>query len=94
MARMKYVYKIATTSKFIEDAKVLDMAINAGATAAAADAAKGFEQYYRIADFLLKQRKADMALTYANLALETLPENSDKYERAIQGLIKRIEEAR
>jgi thiol-disulfide isomerase/thioredoxin len=94
MARMKSVYSVATQSKFIDDAKVLEMAVNAGATAAAADKATGYQQYYRIADFLLKQRKADMALTYANLALENLPEQKANYERAIQGLIKRIEEAR
>lgn len=94
MERMKYVYTVATGSKFIEDSKVLDMAITAGATAAAADQETGYQQYYRIADFLLRQRKADMALTYAQRALETLPENSANYQRAIQGLIQRIEEAR
>ncbi|MFK8163357.1 MAG: thioredoxin family protein [Lewinella sp.] len=94
VVRMASTYKIAANSKFIEDPKVLEMAINAGATAAEADKATGYQQYYRIADFLLKQRKADMALTYAKRALETLPENKANYERAIQGLIKRIEEAR
>ncbi len=94
MVRMQSVYTVAAASKFIEDPKVLEMAIDAGATAAAADEATGYQQYYRIADFLLKQRKADMALTYANRALETLPANKANYERAIQGLIKRIEEAR
>jgi thiol-disulfide isomerase/thioredoxin len=92
--RMKSVYTVATKSKFIEDPKILEMAITAGAAAAAADEATGYQQYYRIADFLLKQRKTDMALTYANLALESLPEKKANYERAIQGLIKRIEEAR
>jgi thiol-disulfide isomerase/thioredoxin len=94
MARMKSVYTVATKSKFIEDPKILEMAITAGAAAAAADEVTGYQQYYRIADFLLKQRKGDMALTYANLSLETLPEKKANYERAIQGLIKRIEEAR
>jgi thiol-disulfide isomerase/thioredoxin len=94
MVRMKSVYQVASNSKFIKDPKVLEMAVDAGATAAAADKATGYQQYYRIADFLLKQRKADMALTYARLAMETLPEQNPNYQRAIQGLIKRIEEAR
>lgn len=92
--RLSAVYKIATTSKFIEDDNVLDMAVTAGAAAAAADPATGYQQYFRIADFLLKQRKTEMALTYANLALQALPEKQPNYERAIKGLIQRIEEAR
>ncbi len=92
--RLWEVNQVATTSKFIEDDDVLEMAVTAGSSAAAADVATGYRQYYRIADFLLKQRKADMALTYAKKALETLPEKQANYERAIQGLIKRIEAAR
>lgn len=92
--RLTAVYKVATTSKFIEDDTVLDLAVTAGAAAAAADPTTGFQQYFRIADFLLKQRKTEMALTYANLALQALPEKQPNYERAIKGLIQRIEEAR
>lgn len=94
-ARFSSVYQVAIGSKFIDDEKVLDMAVDAGAaSAAAADATNSFQQYYRLADFLLKRGKADMALTYAKLAQQALPEKQPNYERAILGLIQRIEEAR
>ncbi len=93
-SRQLEVYQVASTSKFADDADVLEMALAAGSAAAAADEATGYRQYYRMADFLLKQRKADLALTYAQKALQALPEKQANYERAINGLIKRIEEAR
>jgi len=94
-AMLTAVYKTAIKSKFIENEKVLDMAVDAGArAAAAAPADKQFEQYYRLADFLLKQKKNDRALPYAKLALEKMPEKAQNYRRAVEGLIQRIEEAR
>lgn len=44
MTRMKSVYTVAARSKFIEDPKVLEMAISAGDAAAAADEATGYQQ--------------------------------------------------
>lgn len=88
------IYSVAASSKFIHEENILDMAINAGARAAAADAETGFRKYYRLADFLFKQGKMDKALTYANMALEAIPGKQANMERAIQGLIQRIEEGK
>ncbi|MBC6996386.1 thioredoxin domain-containing protein [Neolewinella lacunae] len=93
-ARLEEIFQTTSSSGFIHDAKVLDLAIEAGAQAAANDAATGYRQYYRLAEFLLKQGKADQALSYAKQALSTLPPDLGNYERAIQGLIQRIEESR
>ena len=90
-ADLDRIYTVAAASKFIHDDKVLDLAIAAGAAAAAADPETGFRKYYRLADFLLKQDRHDQALTYANMALEAIPGKQPNMERAVQGLIKRIE---
>jgi len=90
--RQQDFYQTAIGTKFISDAKVLDLAVEAGAAAAASDAATGYRKYYRLADFLREQGKRDMALTYANLALQALPEKQENYERAIKGLIDRIQQ--
>ncbi|MEM6769910.1 MAG: hypothetical protein AAF597_04910, partial [Bacteroidota bacterium] len=91
VTRLERIYQVASVSKFIHDPKVLDMAVRAGAAAAAGDPTTGFRKYFRLADFLNKQGKKDMALTYANLALQSMPEKQANYERAIKGLIQRIE---
>lgn len=88
------VYQTVIASKFIHDEKVLDLAIDAGSRAAAVDEATGYQKYYRLADFLLKQGKTDLALNFANLAKSTVNPKQANYVRAIDGLIKRIEEAR
>lgn len=92
--RLQAVYQVAATSKFIENDDVLEMAVGAAAAAAAADKKDGFTKYYRLANFLLKQNRSDLALKYANMAKEVLPENKANFQRAVDGLIKRIQEAR
>lgn len=90
-ADLDRIYAVASASKFIHDDKVLDLAVEAGAASAAADAETGFQKYYRLADFLLKQDRTDQALTYANMALAAVPEGQANMVRAVQGLIARIE---
>lgn len=90
-ADLDRIYAVASSSRFIHDDKVLDLAVEAGASAAAADAATGFRKYYRLADFLLQQDRLHQALTYAKLALEAVPKEQKSMVRAVQGLIKRIE---
>lgn len=92
--RLQTVYQVATTSKFIENDDVLEMAVGAADAAAAADEKGGFTKYYRLANFLLKQNRADLALKYANRAKDKLPENKANYQRAVEGLIKKIQETR
>jgi len=92
--RLEKIHQVAAASKFIDDEKIMAMTINAGARAAELDTETAYRKYYRLADFLLKRGKMDDALTYAKRALETLPGKQPNYERAIQGLIKRIEQAR
>lgn len=93
-AKLESIYQVAKASKFIENADVLDMAVEAAEVSAAADAKDGFTKYYRLADFLLKQKKSALALKYANMAKAILPENKANYQRALEGLIQKIEEAR
>jgi thiol-disulfide isomerase/thioredoxin len=91
--RLQDVYQTAAISKFITSDKVLDMAIEAAAAAAASAAADGgFEKYYRLANFLLEQDRAEQALTYAKMAKELMPEGKANYARAVDGLIKKIED--
>jgi len=92
--RLQTVYQVASTSKFIENDDVLEMAVGAADAAAAADEKDGFTKYYRLANFLLKQNRADLALKYANRAKDKLPENKANYQRAVEGLIKKIQETR
>jgi len=92
--RLQAVYQVASTSKFIENDDVLEMAVGAADAAAAADEKDGFTKYYRLANFLLKQNRADLALKYANRAKDKLPENKANYQRAVEGLIKKIQETR
>lgn len=97
VARLYRIYQIASISKFISDEKVFDLAVQAGSAAAAGDLEKGFEKYFRLADFLRKQGKTDMALTYANLSLNAIKASGKaqpKYERAISGLIQKIEQGK
>lgn len=91
IVRLERLYQVAAVSKFISDPKVLDIAVRAGAAAAAGDPSTGYRKYFKLAEFLRKQGKTDMALTYANLALQALPEKQPNYERAIKGLIDRIQ---
>ncbi|MEO0733049.1 MAG: thioredoxin domain-containing protein [Bacteroidota bacterium] len=93
-AQLASIYKITASSKFIDDAQVLDLAIDAGSRAAAADADNAYRRYYKLADFLLKRGKTDAALKYAQLSLDSIPGKQPNYERAIKGLIQRIENAR
>ncbi|MEM9259950.1 MAG: hypothetical protein AAGA62_09910, partial [Bacteroidota bacterium] len=93
-ARLEAFHKVASASRFIENDQVLSMVIDAAARSAAADTQTGFRKYYRLADFLLKKGKTDEALTYAKKAMEALSSPQPNYERAIKGLIQRIEEAR
>lgn len=88
---LQRIYSVAAISKFIHDEKVLDMAVTAGAASAAADLEKGFEKYYRLADFLLKQERHEQAMTYANMALAAVPVKQPRLKRAVEGLIQRIE---
>lgn len=90
-AELDRIYAVASSSKFIHDEKILDLAVDAGAKAAASDPTTGFRKYYRLADFLFKQGFHDRALTYANLALENIPGKQPNMERAVNGLIQRIE---
>jgi thiol-disulfide isomerase/thioredoxin len=93
--KLQSVYTKASTSKFIGDERVLDMAVSAAVDAAKmAPEDKQFEGYYRLANFLLQQNKADLALPYAKLAMEKLPANSANYQRALEALIAKIEAAR
>jgi thiol-disulfide isomerase/thioredoxin len=92
-ARLQAVYQVASSSKFIENDDVLEMAVEAAATAAAAEK-ESFSKYYRLASFLLEQKRSDLALKYANMAKEAIPENKANYQRAVEGLIKKIQEAR
>ena len=92
--RLQAIYKTASVSDFIGNDKVLDMTIEAGAAAAAADPATAFTQYYRLATFLLKQGKTDLAREYATKAKTEFPDQPANYQRAIDGLLERIEEAR
>lgn len=93
--KLKSAYTTATTSKFIDDERVLDMAVSAAVDAADMAAEdKQFDSYYRLANFLLQQNKAERALPYAKLALEKLPANSANYQRAVEALIAKIEAAR
>lgn len=91
IVRLEGLYQTAISSRFKRDEKVLDMAVRAGAAAAAGDPETGYRRYYKLADTLRELGKKDMALTYANLALQALPEEQPNYERAIQGLIDRIQ---
>ena len=93
-AALQSIYTTAVKTDFINDDKVLSMAVEAAASAAAADQATGFTQYYRLADFLLKRGKTELALKYARIAKDDFPEQPANYQRAIDGLLKRIEEAR
>ena len=93
-ARLQEVYQTASASKFITNDKVLDMTIEAGAQAAANAADGNFEKYYRLANFVLKQNRPEQALTFARKAKEMLPEGKANYARAVEGLLKKIEEAR
>ncbi len=93
IVRLEGLYQTAITSRFKTDQKVLDMAVRAGAAAAAGDPENGYRRYYKLADTLRQLGKKDLALTYANLALQALPEKQPNYERAIQGLIDRIEQS-
>jgi thiol-disulfide isomerase/thioredoxin len=88
------VYKVVSTSRFIHEQKILDLAVDAGSRAAAGDPTGGFQKYYRLADFLFKQGRGDQALGFAKLAKEALDPKQANYIRAVDGLIKRIEEAR
>ncbi|MEL7162768.1 MAG: hypothetical protein AAFN92_18565, partial [Bacteroidota bacterium] len=81
-------------SKFIDDEQVMALAIDAGARSAAADAETAYRKYYKLADFLLKKGKASQALEFAQKSLAALPGKQPNYERAIKGLIQRIESAR
>ncbi len=92
--RLQAVYQVAANSKFIGSDKVLDMAVEAAAASAAAAADGGFEKYYRLANFLLKQNRAEKALTYAKMAKELMPEGKANYARAVDGLIKKIEDSK
>ena len=92
--RLEAFHKVAAASRFIDNDQVMAMVIDAAARSAAADEQSGFRKYYRLADFLLKKGKTDEALTYAKRAMEALPGPQPNYERAIKGLIQRIEEAR
>lgn len=90
--RFQEVYETAANSRFIGTDKVLDMAIEAASAAAAPDG--GFEKYYRLANFLLKQNRTDQALSYAKMAKELMPEGKTNYARAVDGLIKKIEDSK
>lgn len=91
--KLQAVYQTASQSKFIGNEAVLGMAVEAAKGAAMlADEDKQFEKYYRLANWLLKQDQAARALPFAKLAKEKLPEGAPNYGRAVDGLIKRIEE--
>lgn len=93
IVRLEGLYQTAISSRFVKDEKILDMAVRAGAAAAAGDPETGYRRYFKLADTLRELGKKDMALTYANLALQALPEKQPNYERAIQGLIDRIQKS-
>ena len=93
-SRLQEIHQIAAKSKFISNDKVLDMAIEAGAASAAAAPDGGFEKYYRLANFLLKQDRAEQALTYAKMAKELMPAGKANYARAVDGLIKKIQDSK
>lgn len=92
--RLQEVYQTAANSKFIGSDEVLDIAVDAAAASAASAPDGGFEKYYRLANFLLKQDRTDQALTYAKLAKELMPAGKANYARAVDGLIKKIEETK
>lgn len=92
--RLQEAYQVAASSKFITNEKVLDMAIEAASASAAAADDGGFEKYYRLANFLFKQDRTEQALNYAKLAKELMPAGKANYARAVDGLIKKIEDSK
>ncbi len=94
MNRLQGAYQTAARSKFIGSDKVLDMAVEAAVAVAAASPDGGFDKYYRLAGFLLKQNRPEQALTYAKMAKELMPEGKANYGRAVDGLIKKIEDSK
>ena len=93
-AELDRIYAVASSSKFIHDDKVLELAVAAGADAAAADPETAFRKYYRLADFLLKQGRTDQALDFANRALAAIPGKQPNVERSVNALIQKIESSR
>ena len=96
--RLYDIYETVVASDFSKDEKVYDMAIEAGAEAAALDAENGYRKYYKIAQNLLKNNRPQQALTYAQsakAAAESLTAGKKKQvNRAIDALIGQIESAR
>ena len=92
-ARQSGVYKTVIGSKFAGNEKILRSAVDAEAAAAAAAGDGGFQQYYRLADYLLKHDRADWALPYARLAVERVPDNKANYKRAATNLLEKVEAA-
>jgi hypothetical protein len=90
--RQLLFYKTIMASRFAEDEKLLPLALEAGAAAALADTKEGYKQLYRMADQLRKNGQKALALKYAKMAMDAIPEGQVNYQRAVQGLINRIEE--
>ncbi len=80
------------TRAALRDAHTRLATARSAAAAASAAADGGFEKYYRLANFLLEQDRAEQALTYAKMAKELMPEGKANYARAVDGLIKKIED--
>lgn len=90
--RQTLLYNTLMGSRFADDDKLLPMALEAGAAAALADQDTAYRQLYRMADTLRKKGKRGLALKYARMALEAVPEGQANFQRAVRGLIDRIEE--
>ncbi|OAV43459.1 thioredoxin domain-containing protein [Lewinella sp. 4G2] len=97
-AQLANIYAVATTSSFIKDEKVMDLAVAAQVASAELDAEGAYRKYYRLAEFLLKNDKKEEAYTYAQLAMNSLDHlkagKKKQTERAINALLGRIESAR
>ena len=92
--RLQRIYDVTIKTNFVTNEEAITMAADAGARAAEMDPQGGFVKMYRIADLLLKQKRNDLALDYANRALNILPAGNPNYKKAIEGLIDRIQAAR
>ncbi|MTB50505.1 thioredoxin family protein [Lewinella sp. W8] len=91
--RQLLFYRTIMASRHANDEKLLPMALEAGAAAALADTEEGYRQLYRMADQLSKQGHKELALKYAQMAKDAVPEGQLNYQRAVQGLINRIQES-
>lgn len=91
--QLRNLYDQVVKSRHAANDDLLRLAADAGARAALSDADGGFKQLFRIADFLLKQGKKDLALDFAKRSQAIAPEGNAAYRRAIDGLIQRIQSA-